>query len=155
MPLTSSPLDGGKLNYPQVSQFVTLDILPVMGAISEHNSYSSSSFHRVDAISANTTFIHKKLMLFTLSRYEISALVNRQMHLPESRTGSPSSAMPLRLFAYRAVRSWPHGSRRVCAKEAKIQPSGYLAMNIISGQHRSGGGARGKRTGIGVILPVG
>ncbi len=37
--------------------------------------------------------------------------------------------MPLRLFAYRAVRRG-RMVRWVEAKEAKIQPSGYLAMNI-------------------------
>ncbi len=77
-------------------------------------------------------------------------------HFTGKQNRSPSSAMPLRLFAYR--RSWPHGSRDFTREEeAKMQPSGYLAMSIISGQHRSGGGtlARKRTLESGVILPVG
>ncbi len=82
------------------------------------------------------------------------ALVNRQVILPESGTESFQchASTLVRLPCGTLVAAWFAG----CAKEAKIQPSGYLAMNIISGQHRSEWRhARGSALESGVILPVG
>lgn len=75
------------------------------------------------------------------------ALVNRQVILPESGTESFQchASTLVRLPCGTLVAAWFAGLREGSEDTA----IGYLAMNIISGQHRSEWRhARGKRTGI-------